>query len=63
MSFFAGDLLDRAYCFSFFSGGLLVIIYEKDMFDYHGGEPHPSMLTVLRALEVCCLHAFHCFNY
>lgn len=36
-----------------FSGDHLIIISEKDMFDYSGGEPRdPDVLTVLRALEV-----------
>jgi hypothetical protein len=34
------------------SGHILIIIYEKDMFDYSNGEPPENMLTVLRALEV-----------
>jgi hypothetical protein len=33
------------------SGHLLIIIYEKDLFDYSRGEP--DGLTVLRALQVC----------
>ncbi|KIK69693.1 hypothetical protein GYMLUDRAFT_186975 [Collybiopsis luxurians FD-317 M1] len=28
-----------------------IIIFEKDLFDYSGGEPHPDVLTVLRAME------------
>lgn len=34
------------------SPNILIIIYEKDMFDYRHGEPPESYLTVLRALEV-----------
>jgi hypothetical protein len=33
----------------------LIIISERDMFDYSAGEPNPDMLTVLRALEVSIL--------
>jgi hypothetical protein len=34
------------------STGILIIIFEKDMFDYKSGEPPENYLTVLRALEV-----------
>ena len=37
---------------SIFSSQHLIIISERDMFDYSSGEPDPNMLTVLRALEV-----------
>ncbi|KAI3616349.1 structural maintenance of chromosomes protein 6 [Moniliophthora roreri] len=30
----------------------MIIIYEKDLFDYSSGEPAPDLLTVLRALEI-----------
>jgi hypothetical protein len=46
-------------CFDY-SGHILIIIYEKDMFDYSSGEPPEDMLTVLRALEVRpMLNAFY----
>jgi hypothetical protein len=35
-----------------FSGQLLIVIYEKDLFDYRKGEPPDNFLTVLRALDV-----------
>ncbi|KAF8895600.1 hypothetical protein BD779DRAFT_1434318 [Infundibulicybe gibba] len=31
---------------------VLIIIYEKDMFDYQSGEPPEHVLTVLRALDI-----------
>ena len=34
------------------SGQLLIVIYEKDLFDYRSGEPPEHFLTVLRALDV-----------
>ena len=34
------------------SFGVLIIISERDMFDYRAGEPNENKLTVLRALEV-----------
>ena len=37
-----------------FSGQLLIVIYEKDLFDYRKGEPPENFLTVLRALDVSC---------
>ena len=39
-------------CMEWFSTGILIIIFEKDMFDYKSGEPPENYLTVLRALEV-----------
>ena len=38
--------------FDIFSGQLLIVIYEKDLFDYRNGEPPENFLTVLRALDV-----------
>ena len=35
-----------------FSGQLLIVIYEKDLFDFQRGEPPENFLTVLRALDV-----------
>jgi hypothetical protein len=31
----------------------VIVIYEKDLFDYRQGEPPEELLTVLRSLEVC----------
>jgi hypothetical protein len=30
----------------------MIIVYEKDLFDYRHGEPPENFLTVLRALDV-----------
>jgi len=30
----------------------MIIVYEKDLFDYRHGEPPEHLLTVLRALDV-----------
>lgn len=35
-----------------YSHHVLIIISERDMFDYSQGEPPENYLTVLRALEV-----------
>lgn len=43
-----------------YSSQHLIIISEKDMFDFSGGEPDPGMLTVLRALEVSALLLAYC---
>ena len=40
------------YLFVIDSVNLLIVIYEKDMFDYRNGEPPEHFLTVLRALDV-----------
>ena len=48
-------------CFSFLLGvelltkrsRTMIIITERDIFDYSNGEPPEGILTVLRALEVC----------
>lgn len=37
------------------SPNTLIVIYEKDMFDYSRGELPPETLTVHRALDVLCL--------
>ena len=44
------------------SGHILIIIYEKDMFDYSSGEPPENMLTVLRALEVSAMLNVSCLT-
>ena len=30
----------------------MIIVYEKDLFDYRHGEPPEHLVTVLRALDV-----------
>ena len=38
--------------FDIFSGQFLIVIYEKDPFDYRDGELPEIFLTVLRALDI-----------
>ncbi|PFH51262.1 hypothetical protein AMATHDRAFT_59575 [Amanita thiersii Skay4041] len=35
---------------------ITIIIHERDLFDYHSGEPPENVLTVLRALEISDPH-------
>lgn len=41
------------------SPNTLIVIYEKDMFDYSRGELSPDVLTVHRALDVLCFLCCH----
>jgi len=39
---------------------MMILIYEKDLFDYRQGEPPENYLTALRALDVCLCCHFDC---
>jgi hypothetical protein len=49
---FAAVLLALVADFFPFSPSTMIIVYEKDLFDYRHGEPPEHLLTVLRALDV-----------
>lgn len=47
------ELINNTYVL--YRSDTIVLVSRYDLFEYSGGEPDPKYLTMLRALEVCCL--------